>query len=228
MIIDDMYITEEDYTAGSKIDTSGSAAAQNLGAKNRDQIGIVSGDIIDAEMKHRLETLDKQQVQAILESKDIVKAYNDFVDLKIEDYKIKSEDSESLKIVKSFALSFNDFYQFANSQATGKSIEQLKHDVKDGFTYQSQDPQFIRQLLQTRLKYAECTERLLKQIIETNAKVLKISSAQLETMIKGSSPQNIKDMKDQIEKNKDQFIKNKYLADCRPIGGGGTSLRRGF
>lgn len=228
MIADEMYITEEDYTAGSKIDTSGSAAAQNIGAKNKDQIGIVSGDIIDAEMKHRLETLDKQQVQAILESKDIVKAYNDFVDLKIEDYKSKGEDSESLRIVKSFALCFNDFYQFANSQATGKSVEQLKHDVKDGFTYQSQDSQFIRQLLQTRLKYAECTERLLKQVIENNAKVLKISSAQLETMIKGSSPQNIKDMKDQIEKNKDQFVKNKYLADCRPIGGGILVCGEGF
>ena len=228
MITDDMYIIEEEYIAGSKIDTSGSAAAKNIGAKNKDQIGIVSGDIIDAEMKHRLETLDKQQVQAILESKDIVKAYNDFVDLKIEDYKSKGEDSESLRIVKSFASCFNDFYQFANSQVTGKSVEQLKHDVKDGFTYQTQDPQFIRQLLQTRLKYAECTERLLKQVIENNAKVLKISSAQLETMIKGSSPQNIKDMKDQIEKNKDQFVKNKYLADCRPIGGGILVCGEGF
>lgn len=49
MTTDNMYITEEEYTAGSKIDTSGSAAAQNIGAKNKDQIGIVSGDIIDAE-----------------------------------------------------------------------------------------------------------------------------------------------------------------------------------
>lgn len=224
-----MYITEEDYTAGSKIDDSGATAAYNTTAKHKEQIGIVSGDILDVEMKHRLETLDKEQVKAILESKDIVKAYNDLVDMKVEQYKNTSTaDTEALTIVKTFALRFNDFFAYANAQAVGKSIEQLKHDVKDGFTYQSQDPQFIRELLQTRLKYAECTERLLKQVIENNAKVLKISSSQLETMIKGSTPQNIKDMKDQIEKNKDQFIKNKYLADCRSIGGGILVCGEGF
>lgn len=220
MIIDDMYITEEDYTVAPKIDKSGSAAAQNTGAKNKTEIGIVSGDIIDAEMKHRLETLDKEQYQAILESKDIVKAYNDFVDLKIEEYKNKNEDSDTIKIIRTFQSCFNDFYQLNNSLVSGKSVEEIKRDVKDGFTYQSQDPQFIRQLLQTRLRYAETTEKLLKQLIENNAKVLKISSSQLDTMIKGSSPQNIKDMKDQIEKNQDQFIKNQYLADCRSIGAG--------
>lgn len=200
MITDNTYITEEEYIAAPKIDKSGSAAAQNMGAKNKTEIGIVSGDIIDAEMKHRLETLDKEQYQAILESKDIVKAYNDFIDLKIDEYKNKTDDSDTIKIIKTFQTCFNDFYQLQNSWASGKSVEEIKRDVKDGFTYQSQDPQFIRLLLQTRLKYAETTEKLLKQLIENNAKVLKISSSQLDTMIKGSSPQNIKDMKDQIEK----------------------------
>ena len=72
-------LLESEDAIASKIDNSGSAAAQNIAAKHKDQIGIVSGDIVDAEMKHRLETLDKQQYQAILESKDIVKAYNDFM-----------------------------------------------------------------------------------------------------------------------------------------------------
>lgn len=228
MITDNTYITEEEYIAAPKIDKSGSAAAQNMGAKNKTEIGIVSGDIIDAEMKHRLETLDKEQYQAILESKDIVKAYNDFIDLKIDEYKNKTDDSDTIKIIKTFQTCFNDFYQLQNSWASGKSVEEIKRDVKDGFTYQSQDPQFIRLLLQTRLKYAETTEKLLKQLIENNAKVLKISSSQLDTMIKGSSPQNIKDMKDQIEKNQDQFIKNKYLADCRSIGAGILVCGDGF
>ena len=181
MIITNTYIAEEEYSVGPKIDKSGSAAAQNMKAKNKAEIGIVSGDIIDAEMKHRLETLDKEQYQAILESKDIVKAYNDFVDLKIEEYKNKSADSDTIKIIKTFQVCFNDFFQLQNSWATGKSVEEIKHDIKDGFTYQSQDPQFIRLLLQTRLKYAETTEKLLKQLIENNAKVLKISSSQSRT-----------------------------------------------
>ena len=47
MITDNTYITEEEYIAAPKIDKSGSAAAQNMGAKNKTEIGIVSGDIID-------------------------------------------------------------------------------------------------------------------------------------------------------------------------------------
>lgn len=35
-------------------------------------------------------------------------------------------------------------------------------------------------------------------------------------------------MKDQIEKNQDQFIKNKYLADCRSIGAGILVCGDGF
>ena len=221
-------LLESEDAIASKIDNSGSAAAQNIAAKHKDQIGIVSGDIVDAEMKHRLETLDKQQYQAILESKDIVKAYNDFIDLKIEDLKEKSNESGALKIVQTFSLAFNEFYQYANSSVTGKSIEQIKSGIKDGFTYQSEDPAFITKLLQMRLKYAETTERLLKEIIQNNAKILKLSSAQIDTLIKGSSSQNIKDMKDAIAKQKSEFIKNKYLADCRPIGAGVLICGEGF
>lgn len=96
----------------------------------------------------------------------------------------------------------------------------IQKKIIDGFTYQSQDPKFIRALLETRLQYANTTQKLLKKIIENNAKFLKISSAQLQTMISSSSPKNIKDMKDAIAKNEKEFIKNKYLADCRSIGAG--------
>lgn len=228
MINDDMYITEEEYTSGPKIDKSGSLAHINAGAKDRGEIGIVSGDIIDAEMKHRLETLDKEQIQAITEAKDIVKAYNDFIELKLEGYKNKGYSDDNIKVINNFIVSLNPFVQAQASLVTGKSTQDIMRDIKDGFTYRSEDPQYIRGLLQARLKYAETTEQLLKQIISNNAKILKLSSEQVQTMIKGSSPKNIKDMKDAINKNKDQFIKNKYLADCRPIGAGVLICSKGF
>lgn len=228
MITDDMYITEEEFTAGPKIDKSGSLAHMNVLAKDKGEIGIVSGDIIDAEMKHRLETLDKEQIQAIAEAKDIVKAYNDFIDLKLEGYKNKGSSTDNLTIINNFIHSLNPFVQAQASTASGKSVQDIMRDIKDGYTYRSEDPQYIRGLLQARLKYAETTEQLLKQIISNNAKILKLSSEQVQTMIKGSSPKNIKDMKDAINKNKDQFIKNKYLADCRSIGAGVLICGKGF
>lgn len=228
MITDDMYITEEEFTAGPKIDKSGSLSHQNILSKDKGELGIVSGDIIDAEMKYRLETLDKQQIQAITEAKDIVKAYNDFVDLKLEEYKNKGASNDNLKVINNFIISLNPLVQQQASLVSGKSAQDIMRDIKDGYTYRSEDPQYIRGLLQARLKYAETTEQLLKQIISNNAKILKLSSEQIQTMIKGSSPKNIKDMKDAINKNKDKFIKNKYLADCRPIGAGVLICGKGF
>lgn len=217
MITGNMYITEEDYIAGPKIDKSGVGGAMTMLDKHAGEISIVSGDMMDAEMKHRLEQFDKEQVKAILESKNIVQAYNDFLDLKINKVvNLTEKDFEDAPFIfKSFKQSYDQF----------KTLEEVdeQYDTKkiiDGFTYQSQDPKFIRALLETRLQYANTTQKLLKKIIENNAKFLKISSAQLQTMISSSSPKNIKDMKDAIAKNEKEFIKNKYLADCRSIGAG--------
>ena len=141
MITDDMYITEEEFTAGPKIDKSRSLAHQNILAKDKGELGIVSGDIIDAEMKHRLETLDKQQIQAITEAKDIVKAYNDFVDLKLEEYKNKGASNDNLKVINNFIISLNPLVQQQASLVSGKSAQDIMRDIKDGYTYRSEDPQ---------------------------------------------------------------------------------------
>ena len=216
MINNALYITEEDYKAGPKSDTSGIGSLTGMTATDEhpDEIAIVSGDMMDAELKHRMENFDKEQAKAVLESKNIVEAYNNFIMLKLDKvFNMKAEDFEGAQKI---------FYSFRQTYETFKQIPGADpKQVIDGFVYQSQDPKFIRQLLQTRLEYANTTQRLLQKIIQENAKILKLSSDQVAALISASSSRrNISDMKDAIEKNKDDFIKNKYLIDCRSIGAG--------
>lgn len=215
MITDYWYITEDEYTPEPKI-VSGKGAIGNDNGKYKYDVSIVSGDLIDAEMQHKLELFDNKQAQIILESENIVQAYNDFVQLKIDSLislsKNKLKDSELSVILRNFIATYNTMDRaFPNSA-------RVKKDITEMFIYQNQDPQYIRSLLETRLKYASTTQKILREIIQKNAEILKLSSAQVQTLISASS--SPKDMRDAIAKNEKEFIKNEYLADCRSIGAG--------
>lgn len=234
MIIDDInkYIIEADYAGGPKTDISGAGKNFNVTAKHAKEISIVSGDMFDAEMKHRLENFDKEQTKAILESKDIVQAYNDFVQLKIDNI-LKAEGKyknfeDAPKIFQTF-VQLHAKSSLVDLFGTGSfSGHPTTKSIIDGFVYTDQDPKFIRALLEARLEYCNTTQKLLKKIIENNATILKLSSSQIQTLISGSDADNVKDLKEAINKNKDQFIKNKYLINCKDIGAGVMITGEGF
>lgn len=228
--INSYIINEADYVAGPKIDSSGAGKELNGLAKHADEISIVSGDMMDAEMKHRLENFDKKQAEAILKSKDIVQAYNDFVELKVKDILNAEGKYKNFEEAQSIFKTFAQVYKRAEFLSTiGSSF--ITTDPKlilNGFVYQDQDPKFIRSLLETRLEYCNTTQKLLKKIIENNAAILQLSSTQIQTLINGSDADNVKDLKEAIDKNKDKFIRNKYLIDCKDIGAGVMVTGEGF
>lgn len=223
MISDDMYITEiswndlddEKYKSQPKVLKGRGMFGTDNGLHSMD-VGIVSGDMLDADMQHKLEDFDKEQTQAILESQDIVKAYNAFIDLRVDELSKmtfkQAVDKDTPRIIHRFVESYEDF--------SGKyGGERIKKELKEMFIWQSEDPDYIRDLLKTRLEYANTTQQMLRKIIEKNAAFLKISSSELQTLLNPSF-KNVKAMREAIAKNEKEFIKNKYLADCRSIGAG--------
>lgn len=230
MIIDDInkYIIEADYVGGPKTDASGAGQNVNITAKHAGEISIVSGDMFDAEMKHRLENFDKEQTKAILESKDIVQAYNDFVQLKIDNILHAEGKYKNFEDAQKIFQTFAQVYKLADQFGSLTTNLGTTKGIIDGFVYTDQDPKFIRALLEARLEYCNTTQKLLKKIIENNATILKLSSSQIQALISGSDADNVKDLKEAINKNKDQFIKNKYLIDCKDIGAGVMVTGEGF
>ena len=144
---------------GPKIDSSGFGMALTPFDENPGEIAILSGDMFDSEMKHRLETFDKEQAKLILESEDIVDAYNDFIDLKLDKIRrLSTEDKE----YKDLPMIFKNFLQAYHTLANSSGFIGIKM-VKDGFIYRDEDPEFIKALLQTRLEYVNTTQKLLKK-----------------------------------------------------------------
>ena len=224
MIKDNLYINEaewsdfapkEKYHPQAKVVKAKGMFGDNNGLHKMD-LGIVSGDMLDATMQHKLERFDKQQAQAILESQDIVKAYNAFIDLRIEELtKISTREMayyELPRIMKRFVERYRGFSDHYGS-------ENVKRDLREMFIWESEDPDYIRDLLKARLEYADTTQQLLRKIIEKNAEFLKLSSSQLDTLLNPTFD-SVKDMKEVIAKHENEFIKNRFLADCRSIGAG--------
>ena len=224
MIKDSLYINEakwsdfaqkEKYQPQAKVVKAKGMFGDDNGLHSTD-LGIVSGDMLDATMQHKLEMFDKQQTQAILESQDIVKAYNAFIDLRVEELtKMSTRELayyELPRIMKRFVERYRGFSDHYGS-------ENVKRDLREMFIWESQDPDYIRDLLQARLEYANTTQQLLRKIIEKNAEFLKLSSSQLDTLLNPTFD-SVKDMKKAIAKHEDDFIKNRFLADCRSIGAG--------
>ena len=181
---------------------------------NEDEIlEILSGDAMDIEVKHSLENIDIEKQKLLLESKNLVQDYIDFVKFNID----KNFDSNNSNASYSTFFKYQRYY-FNDNAITKDQIINF-YNIPD-------DPEMIRQILQARINYIQGINAILKEMVKNNGKVLGLSSAEIEELLKGlsndkTSGRSIAEIKDLIVKNADKFVKmgGKCL-DLRPIGGG--------
>ena len=178
--------------------------------KGKNIIGTTStgADMNDSVLKSRIEDFDKASAQAILEAEDIVKAYNLWVDGQIDN------------IMKSSIFSspdHNEVVQSAKSikkamQGCGVPDEKIRDYLKGTYFYTTDDPEKIKKLLSSRVKYCDKITGMLKEMLVKNGKILGYSKEELDLMINalgnGNTGGAIRKIKDTITANPQKFLTN--------------------
>ena len=198
-----------------------------------DDISIISGDIFDSEITHHIENFEKSQYEAMLESENIVRDYNNFIQLKIENLIKTKRTNNNVAIFDTFLVFYNTSIEEYNKQKNDpevvkelenlgiKSENDLKKYIIGEFTHKpSENPKIIKQLLEMRLKYVNTTISLLKNMVSNNAKILGLTSKELEDIMKISDVKDVNKLKEIFLKNENKFVKNRYCIDMRSIGAG--------
>ena len=183
---------------------------------NNHDSSIMSGDAIDVEIKSSIETFDIEQQKLLLESANIVEDYKNFINCNIDKNVLYAGENGQ---GPSYAQIFHTMkYLFIN--------DDLNKNFLTNFYNISDDPEQIKQVIQARITYIQGLNEILKTMVKKNAKMLGLTSAEVEVLIQGLSndktnAETIGKIKDIIVKNKDKFIKNGgRVLDLRPIGAG--------
>lgn len=198
-----------------------------------DSVSIISGDIFDSEITHHIENFEKSQYEAMLESENIVRDYNNFIQLKIENLTKTKRNNNNVAIFDTFLTFYNSSIEEYNKQKNDpeavkelenlgiKSENDLKKYIIGEFTHKpSENPKIIKQLLEMRLKYVDTTISLLKNMVSNNAKILGLTSKELEDIMKISDVKDVNKLKEIFLKNENKFVKNRYCIDMSSVGAG--------
>ena len=173
-------------------------------------------DIVDSQLKSRVDQFDKERAETILKSDHIVEEYNLWIEGQID------------KIMTSFNKHFNlnGVYNI-NREAINGSISiasdlarelyhggipenKIRDYLKGTFFYQTEDPEEIKHLLTARLNYCKKITSLLQQMLTNNYKILGLTENEMKmyTDDLNNSPKSVRDLRLLIIKNKDKFITN--------------------
>lgn len=183
---------------------------------------ILSGDAIDVEVKNTLETFDSKKHKLLLESANIVKDYNDFVQCHFEK-NITGRSGEN------GTPSYSVYFKYFEEGISGMSDSESESDIKKcilGEYHQTDDPEIIRKIVQMRIKYIEGVNAILKEMLKTNGQLLGLNEQQIDALIKGlsndeTSGKTVGEIKEIILKNRDKFIKqDNTVLDMRSLGAG--------
>lgn len=183
---------------------------------DKDYGEIISGDALDIELKNTIETFDIEQQKLLLESANIVEDYKNFVNCNIEKNIVKNDENDQ-------DTSYSVFFDYLRMQLIQDQIN--KDDIINFYNI-SDDPEKIKAVIQARINYIQGLNEILKTMVKKNAKMLGLTSKEVEILIEGLSSdktngKTIGEIKEIILKNKDKFIKNDgHIMDLRPIGGG--------
>lgn len=169
----------------------------------------------------------------MLESENIVRDYNNFIQLKIENLIKTKRTNNNVAIFDTFLVFYNtsieEYDKQKNDPEVVKELENLgiksENDLKKyiigEFTHKpSENPKIIKQLLEMRLKYVNTTISLLKNMVSNNAKILGLTSKELEDIMKISDVKDVNKLKEIFLKNENKFVKNRYCIDMRSVGAG--------
>ena len=183
---------------------------------------ILSGDAIDVEVKNTLETFDAKKNKLLLESDNIVRDYNDFVQCHFK-------KNITGRNVGDTSPSYSVYFKYFEEGISGMSDSESESDIKKcilGEYHQTDDPEIIRKIVQMRIKYIEGINAILKDILKTNGQLLGLNEQQIDALIKGlsndeTSGKTVGEIKEIILKNRDKFIKqDNTVLDMRSLGAG--------
>lgn len=195
---------------------------QALSTQGKDKKGKLSTtsvgyDKIDSNQKTRAETYElwnKQREKIVLESKDIVQAYQAYLVADLDKI-IKSENS-LLGYKQDQDSRIDSVIKQLYTQLKDDGIEEskIRKYLLNTFYDVSDDPDHIRKLLNLRLNYNKNYIRVIQKMIQNNYKLLGMTEEQLKWMLseldKGgeSAGDSISRIKYLIFQNKDKFVKN--------------------
>lgn len=194
-------------------------------------------DVNDSVIQTRLEQFDQKMAKKILKSKDIVKAYNDWIDADLDailsNVTYKSvKDKNGNKILmpeyKFDSSNSRNIINILNSAIvlSGGDKEQFREYLKGTFYYVTDDPEQIKALLQSRLEYSNKLITIFTDMVNNNMDILEITNKEAKNLIKRLNNDNtmndsVKMIKELVFKNREKFITNdNECIDLTSIGGG--------
>ena len=173
-------------------------------------------DIVDSQLKSRVDQFDKERAETILKSDHIVEEYNLWIEGQID--KIMTSFNKYLNINRVYNINreaLNGSIAVASDLARelyhgGVPENKIRDYLKGTFFYQTEDPEEIKHLLTARLKYCKKITSLLQQMLTNNYKILGLTENEMKmyTDDLNNSPRSVRDLRLLIIKNKDKFITN--------------------
>ena len=173
-------------------------------------------DIVDSQLKSRVDQFDKERAETILKSDHIVEEYNLWIEGQID--KIMTSFNKYLNINRVYNINreaINGSITLASDLARelyrgGVPENKIRDYLKGTFFYQTEDPEEIKHLLTARLNYCKKITSLLQQMLTNNYKILGLTENEMKmyTDDLNNSPRSVRDLRLLIIKNKDKFITN--------------------
>lgn len=192
-------------------------------------------DINDSKMKSRIESFDQEKAKLILESNNIVKEYNEWVEFNVDEIMYNAKNyradidaggSVEFDIMRDIRIMINEYKI---------SEDKVRNYIKGTYFYQTDNPENIKLLLKLRIKYCQKITNMLTAMLQKNAKLLDLYDFEVNTLIKqlesgdkGEVRQAMHEIRETILANSGKFIKDGgKLIDLTPLGFGKIVLTPG-
>lgn len=189
----------------------------------------IGKDKVDSQMQSRIESFDKERARYILESEDIVKEYNQWIDADLDNMTASFDRNVAGGMVEHIMKTYNLLLNRGDI-----SKEEIRRYLQGTFYYKSDNPANIQLLLTLRLKYNEKVTNLLSQMLRINYAILGYTDQEMEILSKkleskgNESNTTALDIRARIYQNKNQFLTNNgECVDLTKLGFGKIFITKG-
>ena len=202
-------------------------------------------------IQKQLESYDKQMDEAVLQSENIVAAYNAMNEARFDEAIKKVQEIDKIESEEDAKSAYTGLCRtIANGLKTMAAIydgirevdnineSELKKSLMSGLFYESDDPNKIRKMLQLRINYNNNMINLFKAMLQSNYRMLGFSkdealllSQQIVSDNQEERQKSIKTIKEALLANKKKFDRGNGIIDMRDIGAGvifGTEKETGL
>lgn len=168
-------------------------------------------DINDSKMKSRIESFDQERAKLILESNDIVKEYNEWIDFDI-DRIMDNAKNHKADIEAGGAIEFG-IEQEIRIMINKYHIKEdkVREYIKGTYFYQTDNPENIKLLLKLRIKYCQKITNMLVDMLQKNSKLLGLYDFEASRIIRDIQSDDNYDVRRGMKKLRNEIIYNSHL-----------------